>query len=971
MTILKMRLLITILLLSFISFSVIAEDTSSNTVFISENQTHIDPAESILVFEDAEHKLDLNSVTTLPDSKWANLPNNIANFGFSESIYWFSLNINNEGLSDIDLYLHLNYALLDNVQLYILKNGEIDQQLFVGDKLKFSQRPVQYPTFLFPFELNSNQTKRILLRVETTGTLQVPLTVWQKNAFLIDAQSSHFLYGCFLSALLIMSAYNFFLFLMIREPSYLLYSLFILMIAGVHSSLDGFAYQWFWPNSPGWHQISAISFIAAGCITTVFFTKAILPIPKKGFINISIKMLIGLSICSAILSLFLTYRAAAMLNGLMTIIVMASVVSICFAMLKFSPKIARFYTLAWTTYFIGLVLKSSSKMGYIPYSPLSEYAGNIGAVVGVILISLALAERINSERKAKESAQHQSIANLQRFQSLYENAIEAIFSFDLKGKLLSGNPEFLKLVGISDLATFKGDYSNPDGFTLAPEQFFNFLNTIKINGKIIDHETQLTNKNGATRWVSISGRLNTDVSSHQPVVECTLININDRKEFEHQLQHLAAHDPLTGFLNRRAFESKAKDKLDLVKSYKEECCLLYMDLDQFKIVNDLCGHSAGDVLLKKLSQRLLNKVNDFDEEQVIARLGGDEFGVLLSQTSLNQGQLIAEEFRQSIESFLFMWDGNRYSLGVSIGLVELCPFHHSVEQLLVMADTACYKAKDLGRNRVHTFIETDKDLQFRQLEMQWVSTIKEALSQDQFFLVFQKIDSNLKEEQQYHYEILLRLINENGNLCAPNQFLPAAERYNLMTNIDQWVIRYYFSWLSENPEHLAQLSSASINLSTQSLGDEAFSEFLIKTFNQYSIPHEKICFEITESMAITNLDNTQVFIKKLRDLGCRFALDDFGTGFSSYAYLKDLKVDYLKIDGIFIRNITEDAVDYAMVKSISDVAQAIGIETIAEFVETEDIRQKLIEIGITYSQGYHIHKPTRLESTAFQIKKVV
>jgi len=392
-----------------------------------------------------------------------------------------------------------------------------------------------------------------------------------------------------------------------------------------------------------------------------------------------------------------------------------------------------------------------------------------------------------------------------------------------------------------------------------------------------------------------------------------------------------------------------------------------MDLDQFKIVNDLCGHTAGDVLLKNLSHRLLNQVNELGGGQIIARLGGDEFGILLSNTNLQEGQAIAEKFRKSIESFLFMWEGSRYSLGVSIGLVELCPYHHSVEQLLVMADTACYKAKDLGRNRVHTFIETDKDLQFRQLEMQWVSTIKEALSKDQFFLVFQNIESNSDQKHQLRYEILLRLLNENGNLCAPNQFLPAAERYDLMTNIDQWVIRRFFSWLNENPDHLNQLSSASINLSTQSLGDETFSTFLINAFNEFSIPPTKICFEITESMAITSLDNTQSFIKKFRNLGCHFALDDFGTGFSSYAYLKDLHIDYLKIDGIFIRNIAEDSVDYAMVKSISDVAQAIGIETIAEFVENEDIRQELINIGITYSQGYHIHKPTTLAAEAFSI----
>jgi EAL domain-containing protein (putative c-di-GMP-specific phosphodiesterase class I) len=210
------------------------------------------------------------------------------------------------------------------------------------------------------------------------------------------------------------------------------------------------------------------------------------------------------------------------------------------------------------------------------------------------------------------------------------------------------------------------------------------------------------------------------------------------------------------------------------------------------------------------------------------------------------------------------------------------------------------------------------------------------------------------------------LINKQGNLCAPAQFLPAAERYSLMPNIDRWVISHYFSWLKDHPEHLEQLSCASINLSTKSIGDDTFSSFLAKAFEIYSIPHNKICFEITESMAITHIDNTHTFIQKFHDLGCRFALDDFGTGFSSYAYLKELQVDYLKIDGMFIRNLSDDAVSLAMVKSISDVATAIGIETIAEFVESEDIRKKLTELGITYSQGYHIHKPVKLDINRFE-----
>ncbi|WP_231882429.1 EAL domain-containing protein, partial [Oleiphilus sp. HI0061] len=267
-------------------------------------------------------------------------------------------------------------------------------------------------------------------------------------------------------------------------------------------------------------------------------------------------------------------------------------------------------------------------------------------------------------------------------------------------------------------------------------------------------------------------------------------------------------------------------------------------------------------MLKNISQKLLQEVKALGPQQIIARLGGDEFGILVSQTSLPKARLIAESLREAVEKFLFIWEGKRYSIGVSIGLVEIYPYHQNVEQLLAMADAACYMAKDQGRNRVHVFIESDKDLQFRQLEMQWVTTIKEALTNDQFFLVFQHIAPNQGQEQNFHYEILLRLINSNGNLCSPGQFLPAAERYNLMPNIDRWVIKNYFAWLGKHPEHLEKLGCASINLSPQSIGQKEFSAFLVNLFEENKVPPHKVCFEITESMAITHLDNTQNFIDK-------------------------------------------------------------------------------------------------------------
>ncbi len=958
---------VVLFLLSF--FSVVSVSASTTTIHLDDSHQVITSAERFFYYEDRSGTLTANAARELSGKEWSHLPGNIANFGFSESVYWFSFDIQNLSSRAIDLYVHIDYSLLDSIEFYTYADGLLSEKYIAGDTLAFNERPVDYPTFLFPVELRKDQQKQVFIRVQSKGSVQVPLSIWQKDAFLLDKFSYVFLYGCFLSAILIMSAYNLCLFVFVRERSYLFYTFFTLSIAGIHSSLDGFAYQWFWPNSPAWHQISTVTLISFGCIATVLFTRALLPIPAVGFLQTGIKALLVTTVVSAVITQFLPYRQAAVLNGAITLVTMSGVLFICMAMLKHSPRIARFYTFAWAAYFLGILLKSSSKMGLIPYSAVTEYAGNIGAVAGIIILALALADRINAERRAKEKAQSQAIGSLQRFQSLYENALEGIFTFAQSGTLLRANPAFLKLVGITEGGAdqLNGGQVPDNVFRLRAAEFSRLLTEVCSQQQVVDYETRLYNRLEDSIWVNISARLSEDSETGQTYLEGTLIDITQRKAFEAQLRHLAEHDSLTGFYNRRAFESAAIEKLNAVKNQAESCCLMYMDLDQFKIVNDLCGHTAGDMLLKNLSKRLLNKIRQLGEGQIIARLGGDEFGVLLGHTRLEKARLIAEEFRVLVEQFLFVWQGKRYTLGVSIGLVEICPFHHSIEQVLVMADTACYQAKDQGRNRVHTFVESDRELEFRQLEMQWVSIIKDAIANDQFFLVFQNISSNKNRDAGHHYEILLRLVNSSGNLCAPSQFIPAAERYNLMPNIDRWVIRHYFSWLQKNPEHLHDLACASINISTQSLGDQTFPSFLVSVMDEFQIPAEKLCFEITEGMAITHIDNTQLFISKFRDLGCRFALDDFGTGFSSYAYLKELRVDFIKIDGVFIRNLTDNAVDFAMVKSICDVAQAMGIETVGEFVENEEIRQQLITIGIDYSQGYHIHKPIRLESSAFKI----
>jgi len=387
--------------------------------------------------------------------------------------------------------------------------------------------------------------------------------------------------------------------------------------------------------------------------------------------------------------------------------------------------------------------------------------------------------------------------------------------------------------------------------------------------------------------------------------------------------------------------------------------LCYLDLDQFKVINDTCGHVAGDELLRQLSSLLKKEIRKRD---TLARLGGDEFGVLMEHCSLEQARRVALKLRKAVERYRFAWQERSFAVGVSIGLVPITETSMNTIEILKQADAACYAAKDAGRNRIHIYQADDVDLARRSGEMQWVAQINLALEKNHFCLYAQPIIPLTQNDYSWdHYELLVRMRNEDDSLIPPGAFLPAAERYNLSTRLDTWVVENYLNWLIAHPQHLAQLSQCAINLSGLSLGDEQFLDWLVHRFEQTAVPPDKICFEITETAAIANLSSATMFIKTLKALGCRFALDDFGSGLSSFAYLKTLSVDYLKIDGVFVKGIKNDPIDLAMVKSINDIGKVMGKQTIAEFVENEFILDRLKEIGVDYAQGFYISKPRSID----------
>lgn len=433
-----------------------------------------------------------------------------------------------------------------------------------------------------------------------------------------------------------------------------------------------------------------------------------------------------------------------------------------------------------------------------------------------------------------------------------------------------------------------------------------------------------------------------------------------------KLTYQASHDMLTGLVNRHEFESRLEQTLPVVISQELPYAICYMDLDQFKIINDTCGHNAGDEMLRQISHVLRGNLRKSD---TLARLGGDEFGVLLEGCTIDKAREIAETLLSSINDFHFSWEGQVFDIGVSIGVAPITAVTANLAELLSAADSACYVAKGMGRNRVHVYHPEDSELEKHRGEIQWAARIKTALENNSFVLYYQTIASLKKSHTNMQHEILLRMLDEDNQLVAPMAFIPAAERYDLMPLIDKWVIQNTFRHISDNPHCNMDEHFFSINISGQSLSTPGFSHFVHEQLRLSAINPEKICIEITETAAITNMADAIEFINSLKSIGCRFSLDDFGSGLSSFSYLKNLPVDYIKIDGSFVRDICEDITDHAFVESIAQIGHVMNIQTIAEYVENQDILAELTLIGVDYAQGFHLALPSPLsEFTSIDIK---
>ncbi|BCG64301.1 MAG: two-component system, chemotaxis family, CheB/CheR fusion protein [Methyloprofundus sp.] len=534
----------------------------------------------------------------------------------------------------------------------------------------------------------------------------------------------------------------------------------------------------------------------------------------------------------------------------------------------------------------------------------------------------------------------------------------AVVITDQEGIIEYVNPKFIEMSGYQQ-TEIEGKWPSVISSGNTPASVYEELWCTLLAGNEWQGELQNVKKNGELYWAREHICPMFDDAGKVTHFVATQEDITEAKRLQAETSFQVSHDSLTGLINRREFEQRLARVINSAKQENSNHALCFLDLDQFKVVNDTCGHVAGDELLRQVASVMQKNIRVRD---TLARLGGDEFAILMEHCNTDKAYAAAEHVIHALEDFRFHYQDNTFALGVSIGLAVIDKHTKDSQEVLSQVDSACYAAKDAGRNRIEIHIEDSERLKQRKGEVKWNIEINDALDEGRFLLYVQPIVPIANPSLSLSYEVLLRMQMRDGTVAPPGAFLPAAERYNSIVRIDRWVVSHTLQWLALHADNLQNINAIAINLSGASLGDEAMLAYIVQQLVDGDVPAEKIKFEITETAAIANLHDATVFMQTLSELGCRFALDDFGSGLSSFAYLKNLQVDLLKIDGMFVKDMLDDPIDFEMVKSINQIGHVMGLETIAEFVENEQILDKLREIGIDYAQGYHLGKPQPIAS---------
>jgi diguanylate cyclase (GGDEF)-like protein/PAS domain S-box-containing protein len=867
--------------------------------------------------------------------------------GYSASAWWVAFQLQAPAASKLNLIIA--HPFLDDLEVWLYERDQLVSPFYSGDHRPFLQRGEPYPRFMLSLPRLGAGPHTLLVRVQSGSAISLPMQLVGANGSNLMLANEWLQTGLLVGALLSLVLLYLIRFSTLREPQLVWFCLTLVGVALYNASLQGLvallAPQWPWLPM----QLANLAnpmMLLGSCL---FIAAALrLELGWLRHLRNGLFALVLLVSAWTIVS-YGHYRAYQSLNVL---ILLTGILQLCMLLLALKQRrpYAPGYLMAWSAALLLLLWVPLGRIGLLPTLPGINYVHVYLPVITLLLFSAMLDKQLERIRQALLRSQTQAIHNLEQYQALFNSSSEGIFRCTLDGELLEANRSFATLLGLTAL---------PDNLhihaLMEKAQWAALTANLREQQQGISQECQLRGLDGHTRWVYLS------LHPQQNYIEGIVVDLSERHALEERLHYLANHDSLTGLLNRRELERLLQASLSQ-GSGQAFSHLLCLDLDQFKQVNDLCGHAAGDQLLRQLANHLQRQLPN---DAVLARLGGDEFAILLHNVEDSAALAQAEQLRQCVEQFVFTWAGRPFRLQASIGLLQLSAAISDWQTALSWADSASQQAKHLGRNQVQQFNPDDGALLEHQRQLQWLTRLREAIDQDHFELFYQPVVALQGPAEGLRYEVLLRYRDpQSGEWISPGQFLGAAERYGLLGAIDRWVLLHLLQWLADNPLHLAQLAQVNINLTASALLSGDFHRLLTSELQRLGIPAHKLCIEVTEMVALGELGVSAQWIEYLRAQGLKVALDDFGSGFASYAYLRHLPLDILKIDGSFIQGIEHDPINQAMVGSMHQIARQLGLSTVAEFVENQATLDCVRGLGVDYAQGYCIARPQPLSQLA-------
>lgn len=874
-----------------------------------------------------------------------------ARIGYTRSAWWLAVQLQTPPTDRLQLII--GQVFLKDLEVWLFAGEQPLGPVYSGSKRPFAERGEPYPQFLLNLPQVSAGPYSLLLRVQSDSAINLPLQLVGTHQGQQLIAHSWLQSGLLVGALLALALFYLIKYSTLREAQLAYFSLTSLCVALYNASLYSLA-GLLWPQWPLLPTL-LVNLSTAGMMifSSLFIASALgLRLGRRRWLRDALfAATLAVSVGGLLVDQPYTYQTLNVLilaTGLYQILLMVLGIT---QRRPYAPG----YLLCWSAALVLMLLVPLSRVGLIPlpdgYYALYAYL----PALSMLLFGALLDKQLERVRRVLLSSQAQAIDNLEQYQALFRHSGEGIFRCRRDGRLLEANPSLARLLGGENLPD---DLDNLSLQRLVGEtQWRWLLHQLDEQAGAVSCECELYDLAQHSRWVYLSLHLR----PHQDVIEGIVVDLSERRALEERLQELAAHDALTGLLNRRELERLLSESLGGT-ARRRFSHLLLLGLDRFKQVNDLFGHSAGDQLLRQLANQLLHQMPRHAE---LARVGGDEFAVLLREIDDAAALEQAEHLRQAVEQFVFTWQGRPFRLHVSIGMLALSSGVRDWETALNWASSASQLAKHQGRNRVQQFNPADGALLEHQRQLQWITRLREATERGHFELFFQPVQALQSTAAGLHYEVLLRYRDpQSGEWISPAQFLDAAARYDFLGAIDRWVIQHLCTWLAANPRHLAQLAQVNVNISACSLLDSSFHQLLQDELRRHGLPPGKLCIEVTEMVALGELGVSAQWIEELRGKGLKVALDDFGSGFASYAYLRHLPLDILKIDGSFISGIEDDPINQAMVGSMRQIATQLGLVTVAEFVETQAGLDCLRRLGIDYAQGYFVGHPQPLHQLA-------